>query len=839
MRIAPWIALALSFAQIDPAHASAFAVEDLRRLESFGSILVDPTGRWLVFEQRGAAGTAEAFDHQDWSGWPLNQLKIVDLKAPHLLRALTDETLRGFTAGPFSPDGKSLVVARLRDHQWTAGVLSIPGGRFTALDVAPEDNRQGQTVLWRSDHELLMIAKPPGGVPEDLDRGWAGPVRTARLWARQARGQDSGVAIGSGRYLDQRPRPEPNRLVVIETRGGAARELARGDFDDMALDPTGQRLAIVERTGDVQPAAGQPVNMATPLRQRRLSILNLTSGAVMVACPGLDLSVATLSWSPRGDRLVIHARRDGEDWPKARLLAVRPGGACDHPAAPGVALPPAPGPQTPAPVSMAWMGASLLVLGHAVGALGARQDWMVVRDGTASPLTSALPHPPQQLLLARPSGIWVRSSGQVWRVSAAGAAAKVGPGGAADGDLAGSGWSMAYPVGQPFYPRIQGQLATAAAYSLGRGRRLVRPDRPGLVLALPDPASRPMAWADAAGGVVTLARDDHGVETLALRTARGQTPLARVNGWLADRAPFRTLALAHRGPGGEALKSWLYLPADWTPGRRPPLIVAPYPGAVYPTPSTFPGAPNAAINVSVLTGLGYAVLEPSLPRGPGRDPAAGLADQILGIVDLAVRGGYVDGDRLALWGHSYGGWGAMTVATQTARFKAIIVSAGVSDILSAHGTFVAATRARPEGGVAIAQAAAWAESGQGGLGAPPWEEVGPYLRNSPVLNAGAIVTPMLLLHGDQDFVPLGQAEEMFSALYRQGKDAALVTYFGEAHGFDSPGNAADVYRRVVSWLEDNLTPRPLPSASSPAAGGRSPPPSDEPTLPASRPATGS
>jgi dipeptidyl aminopeptidase/acylaminoacyl peptidase len=833
MRLAAWIALGLSAVLPTAGQAEPFTPADLGRLESFGSVLVDPTGRWLVFEQRDAAGAAARFDDNDWNRWGLNRLRLVDLRAPGAPRPLIDDA-RGYVAGTFSPDGNALLVARFSAHRWTAGVVALPGGAFKALPLAPDSNLQGQTVAWRSNHEILMIAKPPGEAPEELKRGWAGPARTTALWARQAEGLDSSVAVGSGRYRDQRPQATANRLVSIDIRTGAARELARGDLDDLAMDPSGRRLAFVARGQDLQPAADETLDVAAPPRRRRLSMVDLTTGAVSTSCPDLDLSIATLSWSPDGQRLVVHARREGQPWSKAQLLALGADGSCNTPAAPGVALPPAASPALPAPVQMAWSGDQLLVRGHRAGDAGGRQDWMASRDGRAVALTAALPAPPERLLLARPGQIWVLAAGQVWRVQAGGAAQKVGPPHAQDGAFAERFWSLAYVIGEPAYPRVEGRQPVAAVHGAGVRRRLSRPGSAWRELALRRAALTPVAWAGGGGDVVAISRDDHGVETLSLVTARGEIPLAVINTWLAQRPPFQVAAVAHRGPNGEALKSWVYLPADWRPGRRLPLIVAPYPGAVHAQPSASPGAPNSPVNVAILTGRGYAVLETSLPRQAGREPAEGLADQILAIVDQAVARGYADDERLALWGHSYGGWAGLITATQTDRFKAIIASAGVSNALSAHGVFTALTRPRPDAGLAILPMAAWAEAGQGRLGAAPWVQPGPYLRNSPLMSADKITTPLLILHGDQDFVSLTQAEEMFSALYRQNKDAMLVTYFGEEHQFDSPGNVEDVYRRVFSWLDETLS---APASSVGTADRRSPPPTAEPTPPASPPPT--
>jgi dipeptidyl aminopeptidase/acylaminoacyl peptidase len=57
-------------------------------------------------------------------------------------------------------------------------------------------------------------------------------------------------------------------------------------------------------------------------------------------------------------------------------------------------------------------------------------------------------------------------------------------------------------------------------------------------------------------------------------------------------------------------------------------------------------------------------------------------------------------------------------------------------------------------------------------------------------------------HGDQDFISIAQAEEMFSALRRVGKAAEFVRYWGEGHILSSPANIKDAWQRIFRWLYD-------------------------------------
>jgi dipeptidyl aminopeptidase/acylaminoacyl peptidase len=62
----------------------------------------------------------------------------------------------------------------------------------------------------------------------------------------------------------------------------------------------------------------------------------------------------------------------------------------------------------------------------------------------------------------------------------------------------------------------------------------------------------------------------------------------------------------------------------------------------------------------------------------------------------------------------------------------------------------------------------------------------------------------MLVHGDLDNIPIQQAEEFYTALYRQDKRAALVRYQGEWHTIASRANVLDLWRRMGAWLEETM-----------------------------------
>jgi len=164
--------------------------------------------------------------------------------------------------------------------------------------------------------------------------------------------------------------------------------------------------------------------------------------------------------------------------------------------------------------------------------------------------------------------------------------------------------------------------------------------------------------------------------------------------------------------------------------------------------------------------------------------------------------GIADPDRLGLMGHSYGGYGTYALITQTQRFRAAVALAGIADLVSLYGQFDARLRydAYPYEFLLIGLA----EAGQLRMGAPPWQDAERYVRNSPLFAAGDVQTPLLIIQGDMDYVPLQQGEQFFSALYRQGKRARFVRYWGEGHVLQSPANIQDMWQRIFSWFDEFL-----------------------------------
>jgi dipeptidyl aminopeptidase/acylaminoacyl peptidase len=276
--------------------------------------------------------------------------------------------------------------------------------------------------------------------------------------------------------------------------------------------------------------------------------------------------------------------------------------------------------------------------------------------------------------------------------------------------------------------------------------------------------------------------------------------LSRINPQL-DRYRFGASRLVEwRGMDGKVLRGALLLPAGYRAGQRYPMVVNVYGGASLSNAVHRFGAEPGVDNLQLLATRGYAVLLPDTPVHPGR-VARDLAEAVMPGVDKVVDLGIADPSRLGVMGHSFGGYSVAALITQTTRFRAAVVSAGVSDLISAYGQM---------GRDGDANGVGWSEEGQALLGGPPWEFPLRYLENSPILHLDRVGTPVLIVHGALDeTVPVAQADELFVGLRRLGQEAVYVRYEGEGHwqGYWGHANAADYWNRVLEWFEEHIGPK--------------------------------
>lgn len=798
------------------SQARPFTVDDLLNQESFGAVSIDPTGRWLVYERRGAYASAPRFDLDQDTPKTTARLQVVDLTRPSMPRPLAPDLPAGQLLGAFSPDGARLAALMFRDGGLRLEVITLANGTRRSFDITPETGRPGRALQWLSDRELLVIAAADA-LPSRMRLGHLSAAELPSRWRATGDGRLAVTAVGSGAELGVRRRPPARRLLRVDVETGAHVELARGEFVDLEVSPDRRRVALRRTDADLQPAPDRPVqgDWGIGLQAERLSLLDLERGELSDPCGTCDVLPAPLSWSPSGDRLLLYVRDPDAGWSDGRLVVVAAATGALNPVA--ADLRPVLD-YRPERLGAAWMGDMPLVFARPAANREARADWWRLSPDGPVNLTRALAEAPRRLSAVTPESLVAIVQGQAWRIDPTGRTGALAAG-AVHEALRGPSGRDGRLTDQP--PPVATVLETR------RGLRRLKPFTADTrsFAALPAQGVVAAIGPDAAVAVVRSV-DANGVERLALqRRGASAIPLDVLNRGWSDLDPIEVRRVDHIGPEGQALTSWLFLPPRAPGTPPPPLLVRAYSGDIYRTaPTPWPPILGLVGDPRALAAHGYAVLTPSLPvpRAAPREPVSGLADRVLAIVDAAARApataGAFDPERLAIWGHSYGGYTALAVISQTSRFKAAVAENGFYDLVAQWSGLSAPHRALQEDGVRSNAAAGHIEDAQGRMGGPPWQDPARFARNSPLLQADRIETPVLLVHGDQDSViGLHQAEAMFSALYRQGKDAILLTYWGEGHFISSPENVRDLYARTFEFLDRHLAAPPKSAVPTPTA----------------------
>ena len=816
-----------------PSNGRPATVEDLLRREAFGAVAADPTGRWLVIEHQRPYQESFRFDLDVFNDYARTRLDRVDLRHPGPARPLfRADAKAGYVAGPFSPDGRRLAVYRLTATDWELGVATLATGAVRWMHITPEWTQDSKTLAWVTPTRLVVIARPPRDLPYDLRHRPTAPTLLPDRWRRAAAGQAEVTVVGGGDRAGIRPAAAPRRLVEIDLGGRPPRTLATGAFVALEVAPGARRIALVEALGDTPMAAGRPVQSDYGVENlaHRAQVLELPTGRLTTLAANREVLLHPLAWSPNGRELLIYARSPQTAWTQGALL--RADAVTGAVRSVGVGIRPRMD-LRPEAVRAGWLGDDPLVWGVKDGPSPAAPGWWRLLPAGDLEVTAGLAGLRRDGLTVTGGTMLVSGSDALWRIGPDGARTAMATGAAAAAySQVGRNFHHAYDV--PSEARLIGvRRAVEGDHILAVSPHDVRD------LATLAPGAELLAAPGAGGGVLARVQPSGGEERLVwLRAGGAPVEIATINQGLADLDAPDIRPVTHPGPAGQPLTSWLLLPKGRPLGTSPPpLVVWPYPGSTLArAPSTMDfRKPGFDKYPALLAAHGYAVLLPSLPgRTDGGDPAAGLADRVLAIVDAAAADPALkdafDPTRLGVWGLSYGGYGTLAMITQTGRFRAAIAQASPSDLISMWGQFQPAMAADPSEGVSSFYSAGWIEDLQGDMRAPPWADPGRYVRNTPLLRAGAITTPLLLLHGDQDSIPLAQSQEMFTALWRQGKTVELATYWGEGHGISSPGDLRDLLGRAFGWLDSYLggdgptatgaTPRPHPGSASANAAPR-------------------
>ncbi len=152
---------------------------------------------------------------------------------------------------------------------------------------------------------------------------------------------------------------------------------------------------------------------------------------------------------------------------------------------------------------------------------------------------------------------------------------------------------------------------------------------------------------------------------------------------------------------------------------------------------------------------------------------------------------YLDQNRTAIIGSSYGGLMTNWTISHTKRFKAAIADCSLCNWISLTGTSDIGYRFVPRE--------------LRGTFPEDWEHL---WEKSPLKHVKNVSTPCLILHSEEDHrCPIEQAEQWYVALKKVGVPTKLIRVPGENHELSSSGRPdRRVYRlnAFLQWLEEHL-----------------------------------
>ena len=253
----------------------------------------------------------------------------------------------------------------------------------------------------------------------------------------------------------------------------------------------------------------------------------------------------------------------------------------------------------------------------------------------------------------------------------------------------------------------------------------------------------------------------------------------------------------YKSVGNREIEGWLMKPFGYQAGRKYPLVFYIH------------GGPHSQYNegwfdeFQSLAGAGFMVLytNPRGSSGYGADFTYAIRGRwgdedfvdLMKAVDLMVARPDVDSTRMGVTGGSYGGFMTGWITTKNRRFAAAQVDRADMNWRSWYG------------GSDAAQGLTETE-----LYGKPWEKGNIYDAVSPIYFVHNVRTPTLIVHSEEDTrVTIGQGDEWFTALKKQGVPVEYVRYPRSSHELSRSGEPwllVDRLGRLRDWFTHWLRP---------------------------------
>ena len=253
---------------------------------------------------------------------------------------------------------------------------------------------------------------------------------------------------------------------------------------------------------------------------------------------------------------------------------------------------------------------------------------------------------------------------------------------------------------------------------------------------------------------------------------------------------------------GTKVQGWIVKPKGFRKGQK------------YPTCFEIHGGPRGAYGFTlgpaehefqVLADHGYVAVytNPRFSTGYGEkfcgEPSGHWGERdyldIMEATDYIIETyDYVDPERIAVLGGSYGGFMTNWIVGHTDRYKTAITMRSISNWYSFHGTSDIGWRSLPT------MELNW--------GKDPWDDLERIMDKSPITYIKNMVTPLLIIHSEHDYrCPMEQGEQLFAGLTKLGRTVEFVRFPDEPHGLSrmgKPKHREERLQHIVRWFDRYL-----------------------------------
>jgi dipeptidyl aminopeptidase/acylaminoacyl peptidase len=241
------------------------------------------------------------------------------------------------------------------------------------------------------------------------------------------------------------------------------------------------------------------------------------------------------------------------------------------------------------------------------------------------------------------------------------------------------------------------------------------------------------------------------------------------------------------GADGTPMQMWILKPPGFDANKKWPLAFLVHGGPQ----GAWENGWSYRWNPELWAAQGYVVALPN-PRGStgfgqkyvdeiSCDWGGKCFDDLMAGLAYLEKQPYIDCDRMAAAGASFGGYMMNWFQGHTTKFKTLITHCGVYNFDSMY---------------ALTDELWFDEWEHGG---PPWINRESYEKFSPHRFAKNFKTPMLIIHNDLDFrVPVAEGLQLFTTLQRLGIATKMINFPDESHWVLKPANSAYWHKEVFA-----------------------------------------